>query len=60
MNYLDITIGDLSSDHSINIYDVILLIDLIFQEQYENLGDLNQDSTINVLDIMLILDIIFR
>ena len=58
LNYLNIQIGDLSGDHSINIYDAILLIDLLFQEDYENLGDLNQDNIINIEDLNKIIELI--
>ena len=53
LNYLDIGIGDLSGDYLVNIYDAILLIDLLFEEQYENLGDLNQDSNKDITDIVI-------
>ena len=58
LNYLDITTGDLSGDHLINIYDAILLIDLIFQDQYENLGDLNQDSLLDIEDLNKLIELI--
>jgi len=60
LNYLDITIGDLSGDHSINIYDAILLIDLLFQDQYKNLGDLNQDSIIDIEDLNRMIELIMN
>jgi len=60
LNYLDISIGDLSADHSINIYDAILLTDLLFQEQYEILGDINQDSLLDIEDLNDIIEIIMN
>ena len=60
LNYLDIAIGDLSADHSINIYDAILLTDLLFQEQYEILGDINQDSLLDIEDLNDIIEIIMN
>jgi len=60
LNYLDIAIGDLSADHLINIYDAILLTDLLFQEQYEILGDINQDSLLDFEDLNDIIEIIMN
>ena len=56
--YQDILIGDLNQDFSINISDVVILINLILGNEYTSYGDLNYDDTLNVQDIILLVDII--
>ena len=55
-----IMIGDLNSDNIINIQDIILLVNLILSQEYNNLADLNQDSIIDVLDIVQLVNIILN
>ena len=60
-----INFGDVNQDNSINIQDIILVINFILgnsvPDDYQYiLSDINQDNVINVLDIVLIVDIIFE
>ena len=55
--------GDLNQDGTINVLDVVMVVDLILNnpnptEMEMLLGDLNSDGFINVLDIVMIMDII--
>lgn len=52
--------GDINGDDSINIQDIILTINLIFNNQYDVLADLNLDEIIDVIDIVLIVDLILN
>ena len=52
--------GDINGDGSINIQDIILTINLIFNNQYDALADLNLDETIDVLDVVQLVDIILN
>lgn len=56
--YQDILIGDLNQDFSINVSDVVILINLILGNEYISYGDLNYDYTLNIQDIILLVDII--
>ena len=51
-------IGDINSDMTINVADVVLLVNLILENQYSSAGDLNYDGSINIQDIILLVDII--
>jgi len=51
-------IGDLNSDMVLNILDVILLSNWIFQDEYLENGELNSDNVLNIQDIILLIDII--
>ena len=55
--------GDLNFDEIVNVQDVIIMIDFIFNNlffneiQFES-GDLNLDDECNIFDIIMIIDII--
>ena len=55
-----ITVGDINSDSLINIQDVILLINLVLSEGYDNVADLNQDNILDILDIVQLVNIILN
>ena len=44
----------------INILDVIQVVNLILNDEYEQNGDLNQDEVINVLDVIQLVNIILN
>ena len=51
--------GDLTQDGLVNISDILVLIDLIFESHSRNsylkcAGDLNNDSGFNILDIAVL------
>tara|TARA_Y100001968_G_scaffold332537_1_gene391056 strand:- start:1081 stop:2085 length:1005 start_codon:yes stop_codon:yes gene_type:complete len=52
--------GDLNSDGIINILDVIIVVNLILNMEYNDLADLNYDNSIDVLDIVLIVNMILN
>ena len=68
IEYLDnilIIPGDINDDETINIQDVIQLINYILEDvdpnqDWLNLADINEDGNINIQDIILIVDIILN
>ena len=54
----DVLLGDLNEDSILNIQDVILIINIILNNDYNMLGDLNSDQIINVLDTIQLINII--
>ena len=52
--------GDINGDNFINIQDIVLTINLIFNNQYDSLADLNLDEIIDILDIVQLVDIILN
>ena len=57
---IGLNIGDLNGDSLTNISDVIILINLILNNQYQSNGDLNQDQIINIQDVIMLIDIILN
>ena len=53
-------LGDLNSDESLNIQDVVLLIDLVLADEYEQVADMNLDESVDVLDIVQLVDIMLN
>jgi len=51
-------IGDLNGDESINVLDIVILVNLILSSGYNSVADLNGDSTLNVLDVVLLVNIV--
>ena len=50
--------GDINGDFTINILDIIDMVNLILNEEWNFIADMNYDHDINVLDIIIAVDII--
>ena len=55
---LELIAGDLNNDGIINVQDIILLVDIILSNGYNEIADLNGDGIVNVLDIIQLVNII--
>ena len=51
-------VGDLNGDGGINISDIVIMIGLTLNNNYDENGDINGDGIINIQDIILIINII--
>ena len=51
-------IGDISGDGVLDVSDLIIIIDFILEEIYDENGDMNFDEGLNIQDIILLLNII--
>ena len=64
--YIDITLGtggcglmgDSNGDGSLNVLDVVLLVNLVLAGGLEDCSDMNGDGALNVLDVVLLVNII--
>ena len=59
-HYEQSILGDLNDDSTLNIQDIILMVNLILSSQQNPLADLNSDNIINVLDIIQLVNIILN
>ena len=52
--------GDLNADGSLDVIDIVLLVNMILgtEEPNYNVGDMDQDGQLTVLDAILIINII--
>ncbi len=53
-------VGDLNYDGEINIVDIITIINIILDEQFNSLADINEDEVINILDVVQCINIILN
>ena len=60
INLNNINLGDLNEDFDINIQDIIIIIQLILNDEFNYLGDLNMDLELNVIDVVQIVNIILN
>ena len=59
-NTLSTLLGDLNDDGIINIQDIVLLVNLALNNQFQEIADINEDSAIDVLDIVLLVQLILE
>jgi hypothetical protein len=50
--------GDLNMDGTINILDVVSIVNVVLNGEQNDMADLNNDGIINILDIILLVNII--
>jgi len=51
-------LGDLNYDNQIDVLDIIFIVNMILDDEFNILADLNEDSMIDILDIILLINII--
>ena len=50
------SLGDVNQDSSINVSDIVLLVEWILNQNNNPLGDVNEDGSMNVSDIVLLVE----
>ena len=57
---LEEVLGDINEDYTLNVQDIIIIIDLILEPgySYDARADMNQDNNLNIQDIIILLFII--
>ncbi|MBT3895425.1 MAG: SUMF1/EgtB/PvdO family nonheme iron enzyme [Candidatus Marinimicrobia bacterium] len=53
-----IQIGDVNQDDLIDVLDLVVTVDLILNNQYDEIADVNNDDSLDVLDIVELVEII--
>ena len=51
-------LGDINNDGTLDVLDIILIINTILNNDYNQLADINADNIVNIQDIILIVNII--
>ena len=51
-------IGDINNDSILNILDIVSMITLILDGEYNECGDVNSDGELNVIDVVIFVNII--
>ena len=55
-NYVTSILGDINGDNILNVSDLIIIVDFILSDIYDENGDMNQDGGLNIQDITLLLN----
>jgi exonuclease III len=53
---INFNLGDVNGDGSLDILDVITIVNLILISGYDELGDINYDGTLNVIDVVMVVN----
>ena len=53
-------LGDINLDTVVNIQDIILLINFILSQEFQEIADINFDSNVDILDVVLLMNIILQ
>ena len=54
----DIILGDLNTDGTLNILDIVLTMNMILISDYNIIADVNEDGTLDILDIVIMVNIL--
>ena len=54
------TLGDINMDYTIDVIDVIQIVDLILSLDYNVQGDINSDFVLNISDVILLINYILN
>jgi len=52
--------GDVNSDAVVNVQDIILVVSMILNTEYNDSADVNSDGIVNVLDVVQVVNIILN
>jgi len=54
----DTLLGDVNQDGLVNVIDVVMLVNIILSDQWNESADISSDGTINVIDVVMLVNII--
>ena len=57
-HYQQSILGDVNGDTTVNIQDIILLVNIILNAETNDAADINSDGIVNILDVIQIVNII--
>jgi exonuclease III len=60
MDFNEFDLGDINVDGSLDILDVITIVNLVLIGEYNELGDMNYDGTLNVMDVVIVVNSILN
>ena len=54
----DALLGDLNDDGILNVLDIVLMVNMVLDDGYEEIADMNGDGVVNILDIVTLINTI--
>lgn len=52
--------GDLNNDETVNVLDIVIMVNYILEGEDNYAADINNDGSVNVLDVVLVINIILE
>jgi len=52
--------GDVNQDNLISVLDIVLIINMVLESEFDSLADLNEDGMVDVLDIIIVVNLILQ
>ena len=62
-NYCDelsYILGDVTGDGYLNVMDVVMIVDLILNDEFDMYSDMNQDGILNIMDVIALVNMILE
>jgi len=53
-------LGDINCDGDLNVLDVVLMVNMILEDEYDEIADINEDGVLNVLDVVILVNLILN
>ena len=53
-----VEVGDINSDGTVNVVDIVLAVNIVLDNTYNQAADINNDGVVNVIDIVLLVNLI--
>ena len=51
-------LGDVNCDGDLNVLDIVLMVNMILDGEYDSIADINEDNIVDILDIVRLVNII--
>ena len=55
---LEIQIGDLNNEGMLDVLDIVLMMNMVFSDEYSLIADINEDGLVNILDVVMMVNIL--
>jgi len=52
--------GDVNQDNLISVLDIVLIINMVLESEFDSLADLNEDGMVDVLDVILVVNLVLE
>ena len=51
-------LGDVNQDGILNVLDIVMMVNQVLNNEYNQIADINEDGSVNVLDVVMLASIL--